>query len=169
VPLDISPHLPPAAVFFSARLSSPVGRISGSKLIRKLSLTPTPKTTVNKRFHPQSGSDSIVSAKTFFFAFSKATFAPLIFTKHPETIHFGVDTDQPENISTYYKELRKLDGTLSGIKTALHWKNGSSSRRTLDIAALADVEKATNSAEFGVTMIEGVGKVRFIKAGAPLS
>jgi hypothetical protein len=89
--------------------------------------------------------------------------------EHPETIHFGVDTDQPEEISSYYKELRKLDGTLSGTHTALPWKNGSSSRRTLDIAALADVEKATNSAEFGVTMIEGVEMVRFIKADAPLS
>jgi hypothetical protein len=89
--------------------------------------------------------------------------------EHPETIHFGVDTDHPEKIETYYKELRKLDGTLSGTHTALPWKNGSSSRRTLDIAALADVEKATNSAEFGVTMIEGVEMVRFIKAGTPLS
>jgi hypothetical protein len=39
--LDISPHLRPAADFFSALQSSPVGRISGSKLIRKFK-TPDP-------------------------------------------------------------------------------------------------------------------------------
>jgi hypothetical protein len=87
--------------------------------------------------------------------------------EHPETIHFGVDTDQPENISTYYKELRKLDGTLSGIKTALHWKNGSSSRRTS--TSPPSLMSRKPPAEFGVKMIEGVEKVRFIKAGAPLS
>jgi len=34
--------------------------------------------------------------------------------------------------------------------------------RTINIAALATVEQAINSAEFGVAMIEGVEKVRFI-------
>jgi hypothetical protein len=68
------------------------------------------------------------------------------------------------DIGSYYKELRNINGTPSGTKTLLSWKNGSSKRRTLDITALAAVEKATNSAEFGVTMIEGVEKVRFIKA-----
>jgi hypothetical protein len=89
--------------------------------------------------------------------------------EHPETIHFGVDTDHPEDIASYYKELRKIDGTPSGTKTPLSWKNGSSTRRALAIAALAAVENATNSAEFAVTMIEGVEMVRFIKRGAPVS
>jgi hypothetical protein len=84
--------------------------------------------------------------------------------EHPESIHFGVDTDNRGDIGSYYKELRNINGTPSGTKTLLSWKNGSSKRRTLDITALAAVEKATNSAEFGVTMIEGVEKVRFIKA-----
>jgi hypothetical protein len=86
--------------------------------------------------------------------------------EHPDTIHFGVDTTEPGDINTYYKQLRKLDGTLSGNNTMLSWKNGSSSRRVIDIAALAAVEKVANSAEFGVSMIEGVDKVRFIKQHA---
>jgi hypothetical protein len=89
--------------------------------------------------------------------------------EHPEAIHFGVDTDHPEDIATYYKELRKINGTPSGTKTLLSWKNGSSNRRTLAIAALAAVESATNSAEFGVTMIEGVEMVRFVKRGASVN
>jgi hypothetical protein len=45
------------------------------------------------------------------------------------------------------------------ILAAAHW-------RTLDIASLAAAANAGNSAEFGVTMIEGVEKVRFTARSA---
>ncbi len=83
--------------------------------------------------------------------------------EHPDVIHFGVDMDDPGDITTYFKELRKLDGTESGVKTSLPWKNQSNITRTIDVTALAAVESATNSAQFAVTMIEGVEKVRFLR------
>jgi hypothetical protein len=83
--------------------------------------------------------------------------------EHPETVHFGVDVGaDPTKLADYTKELRKLDGTKSGVTTQLTCKHGLDGR-ALDIAALALAGGAKNSAEFGVTMIEGVEKVRFIK------
>jgi hypothetical protein len=83
--------------------------------------------------------------------------------EHPDVIHFGVDMVNPGDITTYFKELRKLDGTESGVKTPLPWRNQSNAARSLDVTALAAVEKAVNSAQFAVTMIEGVEKVRFLR------
>ena len=80
--------------------------------------------------------------------------------EHPDAIHFGVDMD---NIDTYFKELRNLNGTESRVKTPLPWKNGLSSARAINIADLASKAAARNSAQFGVTMIEGVEKVRFLR------
>jgi len=85
--------------------------------------------------------------------------------EHAETIHFGVDTgSDPSIIDNYTKQLRdKTTGKLSDKQTKLTWKWGSSDKRTIDIGQLAKSGTADNSAEFGVTMIEGVGKVRFTK------
>lgn len=82
--------------------------------------------------------------------------------EHPETIHFGVDTGaHPSDISGYKKVLRDKNSGILGQPVDLNWK--SVDKRTLNIADLAGKGKADNSAEFGVTMIEGVEKVRFIK------
>jgi hypothetical protein len=83
--------------------------------------------------------------------------------EHPDAIHFGVDADDPGNIASYFKELRNLDGSESGVKTPLPWKNGSPDFRAIDMADLASKESATNSAQFAVTMIEGVEKVRLLR------
>lgn len=83
--------------------------------------------------------------------------------EHAESIHFGVDLADPNDLAGYYKDLRKLDGTLSGNKTRLPFKHAENAKRVLNIAALAAVESATQSAEFAATMIEGVEKVRFVK------
>ena len=82
--------------------------------------------------------------------------------EHPETIHFGVDPgSDPSKLAGYTKTLRDKNTGVLGKPVDLTWK--SSDKRTLDIAALAAKGQAANSAEFGVTMIEGVEKVRFIK------
>ena len=83
--------------------------------------------------------------------------------EHPEAIHFGVETgDDPGDLTKYSKTLRNIEnGSAGTIPEQLVWK--SKERRTLDIADLATKGKASNSAQFGVTMIEGVDKVRFIK------
>ena len=82
--------------------------------------------------------------------------------EHPETIHFGVDPGaHPSDIHDYKKVLRDKNSGIPGKPTNLKWKSGD--KRTLCIADLAIKGQAKNSAEFGVTMIEGVEKVRFIK------
>jgi hypothetical protein len=83
--------------------------------------------------------------------------------EHPDAIHFGVDADDPGNIASFFKELRKLDGSESGVKTPLPWKNGLPNARAIDMADLASKESAINSAQFAVTMIEGVEKVRLLR------
>jgi hypothetical protein len=83
--------------------------------------------------------------------------------EHPDAIHFGVDTDDPGNMESYFKELRKLDGSESGVKTPLPWKNRLSNARAIDMADLASQENAINSAQFAVAMIEGVEKVRLLR------
>jgi hypothetical protein len=84
--------------------------------------------------------------------------------EHPETIHFGVDTgEDPSRIENYTKALRDKNSGKLGKSAKLNWK--SSDKRTLNIIDLAAKGNALNSAEFGVTMIEGVEKVRFIKSG----
>lgn len=85
--------------------------------------------------------------------------------EHAETIHFGVDSgSDPSIIDKYTKTLRdKTTGELRNDPTPLNWKWGLTDKRTLDITLLAKAGDADNSAEFGVTMIEGVEKVRFIK------
>ena len=35
--------------------------------------------------------------------------------EHPDVIHFGVDMSNPGDITTYFKERRKLDGTGEGL------------------------------------------------------
>lgn len=83
--------------------------------------------------------------------------------EHPETIHFGVTPgDDPSVTKDYQKALRdKKNPGIVGPLTDLKWK--SDAKRTLCIADLATRGDAKNSAEFGVTMIAGVEKVRFIK------
>lgn len=86
--------------------------------------------------------------------------------EHPETIHFGVDTgSDPTIIANYTKKLRYKNGEPRTPAVKLNWKHKLRDKRTLDIADLAKTADANNSAEFGVTMIEGVEKVRFIKNG----
>jgi hypothetical protein len=81
--------------------------------------------------------------------------------EYPETIHFGVDAgDDPSKVDDYTKRLRDKDTGKLGDAKKLSWK--SPDKRTLDITHLAQLGKADNSAEFGVTMIEGVEKVRFM-------
>ena len=85
--------------------------------------------------------------------------------EHAETIHFGVDTGtDPTIIDDYTKKLRNLVDWTLGAPTKLTWK--SNDKRTLNIQDLATKGNANNSAEFGVTMIEGVEKVRFVKSVA---
>ena len=82
--------------------------------------------------------------------------------EHAETIHFGVDSgDDPANVDGYKKALRNMKGVL-GEKKPLVWK--SEDKHTLDILDLVNKGGVSNSAEFGVSMIEGVEKVRFIKS-----
>jgi hypothetical protein len=82
--------------------------------------------------------------------------------EHAETIHFGVESgSDPSNLDGYTKELRDKNTGVLGKPVDLTWK--TKEKRTIDIAALAGKAQAGNSAEFGVTMIEGVEKVRFIK------
>ena len=70
--------------------------------------------------------------------------------------------DDPGDLTKYSKTLRNIEnGSAGTIPEQLVWK--SKERRTLDIADLATKGKASDSAQFGVTMIEGVDKVRFIK------
>jgi hypothetical protein len=83
--------------------------------------------------------------------------------EHPDAVHFGVDADDPGNLASYFKELRKPDGSESGVRTPLPWKNGSSNARAIDMADLASKESASNSAQFAVAMIEGVEKVRLLR------
>jgi hypothetical protein len=84
--------------------------------------------------------------------------------EHAETIHFGVDAgDDPSNVKGYKKALRNKAGVL-GEEKDLVWK--SEEKHTLDISDLVNKGGAANSAEFGVAMIEGVEKVRFIKSGS---
>jgi hypothetical protein len=85
--------------------------------------------------------------------------------ERPEAIHFGVDTgDDPAKIGGYKKAFRdKHTGALnSNDKPAdLPWK--SIEKRTLSIEELAKKVQAADSAEFGVSMLEGVQSVRFVK------
>ena len=82
--------------------------------------------------------------------------------EHAETIHFGVDAGvDPANVNGYKKALRNQDGAL-GEKKPLVWK--SEDKHTLDISDLVTKGGASDSAQFGVSMIEGVEKVRFIKS-----
>ena len=89
--------------------------------------------------------------------------------EHTDTIHFGVhvDTkeegDTPEDSDIYTKTLRNVSGA-SGTSTtpiAVPWRNRD--KRVLAIGELATLLQATNSANFGLQMIEGVEKVRFVK------
>jgi hypothetical protein len=83
--------------------------------------------------------------------------------EHAETIHFGVDAGSDPSITgDYTKKLRNLTDYSPGNSTPLTWK--SSDKRTLNIHDLVVKGHANNSAEFGVTMIEGVEKVRFVKS-----
>ena len=82
--------------------------------------------------------------------------------EHAETIHFGVDAgDDPANVDGYKKALRSAKGVL-GEKQKLVWK--SEDKHTLDISDLVTKGSVSDSAQFGVAMIEGVEKVRFIKS-----
>ena len=64
-------------------------------------------------------------------------------------------------LADYTKRLRDKDTGKSGATVSLRWK--SADKRALDILELAGKGQAADSAEFGVTIIEGVEKVRFIK------
>jgi hypothetical protein len=71
----------------------------------------------------------------------------------------GNDPSQPEK---YTKKFRDLINYKPGPSSALSWRPND--KRTLEIRKLATTAKAANSAEFGVTMIDGAEKVRFIKS-----
>jgi hypothetical protein len=68
----------------------------------------------------------------------------------------------PSVTGDYTKKLRNKDKWTQGAPTPLTWK--SPDKRTLNIHDLIVKGNALNSAEFGVTMIEGVEKVRFVKS-----
>jgi len=82
--------------------------------------------------------------------------------EHPDTIHFGVDpgTD-PGKIDGYTKALRNKENGALGPAKALPLRKND--KRILIIKDLATAGQSDNSADFGVTMIQGVEKVRFIK------
>lgn len=83
--------------------------------------------------------------------------------EHPDTIHFGVEPGKDPSIAgDYTKTLRDINGNPGQEPTKLNWK--STDKRALNIADLASKGTAANSAEFGVTMIEGAEKVRFVKS-----
>jgi len=84
--------------------------------------------------------------------------------EHPDVIHFGVDMDDPNDVTTYFKQLHNPDGTQGGkLIKPLPWLRNSNAKRTIDIGALANQAGARDSAAFGVMMIEGVEKVRFLR------
>ena len=82
--------------------------------------------------------------------------------EHPDTIHFGVDPgNDPAKIDGYQKALRNKDSGVLGPSKPLPLKRGD--KRVLDIIGLKTEGQSDNSADFGVTMIEGVEMVRLIK------
>ena len=83
--------------------------------------------------------------------------------EHPETIHFGVEVGNPADPKTYGKALRDKGNGALGKSEPVTWKLKSPDKLTLNISDLATRGQSQNSADFGVTMIEGVEKVRFIK------
>ncbi|MGK7880323.1 MAG: hypothetical protein AB4060_09515 [Crocosphaera sp.] len=86
----------------------------------------------------------------------------------PETIHFGLDSDDGE---LFYKELKNQDGSDIEVKLeTIPWKNKDS--KTLNISQLKSTIESKlrennitfssfTSAQFALEMIEGVEKVRF--------
>ena len=83
--------------------------------------------------------------------------------EHAETLHFGVDSgDDPAKSEKYTKALRDKTSYAFGKAEPIVWK--SPDKRTLSISDLVSKGNTGNSAEFGVTMIQGVEKVRFIKS-----
>jgi hypothetical protein len=83
--------------------------------------------------------------------------------EHPDTVHFDVDPgNDPSQPEKYTKKFRDLINYKPGPSSALSWRPND--KRTLEIRKLATTAKAANSAEFGVTMIDGAEKVRFIKS-----
>jgi hypothetical protein len=83
--------------------------------------------------------------------------------EHAETLHFGVDSgDDPSKSENYTKALRNKTSYAFGKAEPIVWK--SPDKRTLSISDLVSKGNTGNSAEFGVTMIQGVEKVRFIKS-----
>jgi hypothetical protein len=81
--------------------------------------------------------------------------------EHADAIHFGIDTQDTGKLASYYKILRTLAGKPSGKQTPIPWRNNPSCGRIIDNASLVNASGAGNAAQFGVTMIEGVEKVRF--------
>lgn len=87
--------------------------------------------------------------------------------EHPDVVHFGVDRDDASDIGSYYKDLRTITGQMGGtVVKPLPWRNGSSGKRTLDMTAMAAVQAAAGAADFAVMMIEGVERVRFMRAAS---
>lgn len=82
--------------------------------------------------------------------------------EHPDTIHFGVDPgNDPGNIDGYKKALRNKQNGALGPANPLPVK--PTHKRVINIIDLKTAGNSDNSADFGVTMIQGVEKVRFIK------
>ena len=82
--------------------------------------------------------------------------------EHKDTIHFGViPGNDPGNISGYKKALPNKDTGALGPDIDLPLRKND--KRILSIKDLATAGQSDNSADFGVTMIQGVEKVRFIK------
>ncbi|WP_287277653.1 MULTISPECIES: hypothetical protein [unclassified Okeania] len=94
----------------------------------------------------------------------------------PETIHFGLDSDDDDGRVTFYKKLKDSDGKpvkkadqrrleIPDQEEPPKWKDRS--KNILNIANLAEAIKnkvnfnSFTSAQFALEMIEGVEKVRF--------
>lgn len=102
-------------------------------------------------------------------------FNVLDFHEKPETVHFGFNAaDSTDGAAPYYKLPVKSDGTEGGVKVDLDNSLFDANTRRLKVVELFEKMKNTvglgfnkdnfSSAQLALTLIEGVSKVRFIRA-----
>lgn len=89
----------------------------------------------------------------------------------PEGLHFGLDVNVDPDPPGYHKALRDNQGQQTGVSVdTIPWKNSDPAARVVDLTAFAAAIQTARgggapltSALFGLEMVEGVEKVRFVK------
>ena len=89
--------------------------------------------------------------------------------KHPpESLHFGIDSQEGDDLSIWRQQLRSLDtGQLTGSAAEITFRNRDEKRRVIDVSATTNAMKAAlappqfTSAEFAIQMIESPKSVTF--------